>query len=35
LLQEGAIVSAVLLKNTSPAKDAKEAAQQLLEIAQG
>jgi len=35
LLQEGAIVSAVLLENISPAEDAKEAAQQLLEIAQG
>ncbi len=33
LLQEGAIVSAVLLKNGSPAEDAKSAAQLLLEDA--
>ncbi|NVO54232.1 TetR family transcriptional regulator [Rhodobacteraceae bacterium B1Z28] len=33
LLQEGAIVSAVLLKNGDPAEDAREAAQLLLETA--
>ncbi len=33
LLQEGAIVSAVLLKNGNPAEDAKAAAQMLLDAA--
>ena len=33
LLQEGAIVSAVLLKNCDPARDGKEAAQLLLSAA--
>ena len=33
LLQEGAIVSAVLLKNCDPAEDARDAAQHLLALA--
>ncbi len=33
LLQEGAIVAAVLLKNCDPAEDAKDAARQLLATA--